>query len=645
MTTFSTRAEIVARRTYSRMKPDGTFETWPEVVARVTDHQRWLWSRSLDRKLNNEENAELRELRQLMLERKALVAGRTLWLGGTDVVKKIECANFNCSYLNIKTIHDVVDAFWLLLNGCGVGFKPIPGVLNGFAKPIPEIDIIRSTRTDKGNPDTKESYDPGTGEWRIILGDSGIAWSKAIGKLLAQKRTVKKLILDFTEIRPTGSRLASYGWISSGDTVVSEEFRKIFNLLNRRAGRLLTHIDILDILNHLGVIQTGRRGAEIALYDYGNSGWESFATAKLDYWKTGNTQRAQSNNSLVFNERPTADELRRILSLVVDSGGSEPGLINGNAAKLRAPYYAGNNPCAEILLADRGFCNLVECNVGAFADQASLERALYLISRANYRQTQVNLDDGILQRSWHENNEFLRLCGVGLTGLVTRPDLLNQADLMGLRRVATHGAISMALELGTQLPKNITTVKPSGTLSKIMDTSEGAHRPMGQFIFNAITFSKSDPLVGKLSDAGYRVFENPLQADGVAVVFPVEFPPQAVRRETAVEQLERYKLLANSYTDHNCSITVSYSPEEIGEIGDWLDRNWDSYVGVSFLPRVEVGKSAEELGYPFLPQEIVGEKRFHEYASSLKPLVSDEIEGSVELLDIEECEGGVCPVR
>lgn len=642
LVSFSTRANIVAKRTYSRIKEDGSYETWPEVITRVTNHQRWLWERALNRHLNNEENLELRELRLLMLDRRALVSGRTLWLGGTELVKKREAANFNCSFLNVHTTHDVVDAFWLLLNGCGVGFKPIPGILNGFMRPH-EIEIIRSTRNDKGDPNNKESYSEGV--WTIQLGDSGESWSKAIGKILAGKYAAKLLRLDFSQIRPSGTRLLGYGWVSSGDTVIAEEFPKICAILNRRAGRLLTHIDILDILNHLGVVQTGRRGAEIALYDYGSDDWESFASAKHNFWTTGNPQRSQSNNSLVFWEQPSSTELQRLLRIMEESGGSEPGLINGELAKKRAPYYAGNNPCAEILLADRGFCNLVEVNVAAFSDLASLERAIYLISRANYRQTQVNLDDGILQRSWHENNQFLRLCGVGLTGLVMRPDLLNPSDLMQLRRTAAWGAYAMAAELGTQPPKNITTVKPSGTLSKIMDVSEGAHRPLGQFIFNAITFTKSDPLVQRLRDCGYRVFDNPLQADGVAVVFPVESPSIAVRRESAVEQLERYKLLANSYTDHNCSITISYGNDELGSIQEWLEKNWDSYIGVSFLPRAEIGKLAEEMGYPYLPQEIVDEKRFKEYAGSLKPLEDDDISGSTEMLDVEECSQGVCPVR
>lgn len=646
---FSARADIVARRTYSRLKDDGHYETWTEVVDRVTSHQLWLWERAQGKPLSQEQINELRELRLLMLERKALVAGRTLWLGGTDLVKRREIANFNCSYLNISTIHDFVDAFWLLLNGCGVGFRPIPGTINGFMRPIPEIEIVRSKRKTKGRPSNREEFDSSTGVWTLDVGDSGEAWAKSIGKLLAGKYAATKLVLDFSEIRPAGTRLAGYGWICSGDTVIAEEYPKIVAILNRRAGRLLTHIDILDIMNHLGVVQTGRRGAEIALFEYGKEGWYEFAAAKKNFWETGNPQRSQSNNSLLFWTHPSRSTIASVLDLMVQSGGSEPGIVNGEAASARAPWFSGTNPCAEILLPDRGNCNLVTTNIAAFQNQHSLHRAMYLITRANYRQTLVNLDDGILQRSWHENNQFLRLCGSSLAGQVLRSDLLNHHDLSVLRRVATLGAYSMADELGSERPKNITAGKPDGTLAKIMDTTEGIHRPSGKYIFNNITFSKHDNIVKVLDNAGYHVFDNPLQPDGVVVRFPISWEGAAFdggfNKESAVSQLERYKLLMGAFIDQNQSITVSYSPDEIPLITDWLDRNWDQYVGVSFLPRNDPTKTAKDLGYPYLPQEVVDRTTFEEYNARLKTISDGDIHGSDELIDIEDCEGGVCPVR
>lgn len=653
MKQFSTRAEIVAARTYCRpLDEEATkFETWAQVSDRVLSHQQWLWERVLKRPLNSGELAELVALGELMMNRSALPAGRTLWLGGTDLVKRREAANFNCSYLKVETVHDVVDAFWLLLQGCGVGFTPVPGTLNGFMRPIPHVEVIRSNRKTKGGRQgNRETWDPATKTWAISIGDSGEAWAKSIGKLLAGKFPAERLVIEFSEVRPAGTRLAGYGWICSGDSVIAVEYPKIAAILNKRAGRLLTHIDILDILNHLGVIQTGRRGAEIAIYGYQDSGWRDFATAKTDYWTTGNNQRAQSNNSLIFYKKPSLLDLHDVFELMLKSGGSEPGILNGEAAERRAPWVSGVNPCAEILLANKGFCNLVSTDIGAFHDDYSLHRAIRLISRANYRQCLVDLDDGILQRAWHENNQFLRLCGSSLAGIVRRPDLLNPYDLKVLRQHAWQGAMGMADELGTERPKNVTTIKPEGTRAKIADTTEGAHFPRGRYIFNSVTFSRHDPLVRILESSGYRVFDNPLQPDGVVATFPVEwrdvsFPGGGnLNQETALDQLTRYKLLMDNYVDQNASITVSYRPDEIPQIVRWLQDNWDSYVGVSFLPAQDPSKTAEDLGYPYLPQHVVDKFTFDSYASKLKP-VDLHTAGSGELLDMGDCEGGQCPIR
>ena len=456
----SLRSQLILRRTYNRPTDEKgtTFETFEDTVNRVIDHQGWLWIRSNNKPLDNTQKEELRELRQLMLERKVLMSGRTLWLGGTDVAKRREASQFNCSFTNVETVYDVVDVLWLLMQGCGVGFRPIVGQLTGFQKPIPELEVIRSTRTEKdGEQNNTETYDPETGVWTIRIGDSAEAWSKSIGKLVAHKFPARKLVLDFSQIRPAGERLKGYGWISSGDESLATAYEAIFKILNRRAGSLLSRIDILDLVNWLGTVLSSRRSAEIALFEYGEDEWREFAVAKNNWWE-GNIQRAQSNNSLLFKQRPSRDQLKEIFDLMVRSGGSEPGFINGEAATKRAPWFKGVNPCAEILLGNKSFCNLSEVDVAKFrGDSAGLRRAAYLAARANYRQTCVNLLDGILQEAWHLNNEFLRLCGVGVTGVVRRTDM-SAYDWADLQRTATAGAYSMADELGLPRPKNVTTV-------------------------------------------------------------------------------------------------------------------------------------------------------------------------------------------
>ena len=651
----STRAQVITRRTYNRPTSDDgkQFETWAETVARVIDHQEWLWTRAVDRELNDVEYAELYDLEQLMLDRKVLMSGRTLWLGGTQVAKTREASQFNCSFTHVETIYDVVDVLWLLLQGCGVGFKPIVGTLNGFSKPIKNIRVVRSTRTAKGgNEANTETFDAETKTWTITIGDSAEAWAKSIGKLLAGKYPADTLVLDFSQLRPAGERLKGYGWISSGDAAISTAYTAIANILNGRADSLLTRMDILDIVNHLGTILSSRRSAEIALFDYDQPEWEEFAVAKKDWWLHNNQHRTQSNNSLVFKKKPLKSDLEKIFIMMIKAGGSEPGFINEVEALRRAPWFKGANPCVEILLGNKAFCNLTETDIAKFkGDTAGLHNAIRLAARANYRQTCVNLQDGILQESWHLNNYFLRLCGVGLTGIAMRPDM-GSYDYEYLKRTATSAAVGMSLELGLPAPKNVTCVKPSGTLSKIMDTTEGVHKPLGKYIFNNVQFSNHDPVVEKLRQANYRVINHPVDPSGVLVTFPVmwdgvqfdEIDGKEVNLESAVVQLERYKLLQTSWNQQNTSVTISYDPTEVPAIIDWLLDNWDCYVGVSFIYRTDPTKTAKDLGYLYLPQEVVSEQDYRDYVSVLSEVDLNNTNSFDEITDAE-CATGACPIK
>lgn len=664
------RAVATALRTYHRpiREGDTQLESWEQVVGRVINHQRWLWERALGRVLIEREENELEELRNLIQNRYIAPAGRTLWLGGTELSRTRESSMFNCSYTHVETVYDVVDVLWLLLQGCGVGFRPITGTLNGFRRPLQEIQVIRSNRQEKGGVQNNvETYDPETGTWTIKVGDSAIAWAKAVGKLVAGKFPARKLILDFSEIRPAGTRLKGYGWISSGDEQISKAFKAIAKTLSDRADQLLTRMDILDIINWLGTILSSRRSAQIALFEYNQPEWDDFAMAKKEWWLKGNAHRQQSNNSLLFRAKPSKQELEKLFQMILDSGGSEPGMINAAEAERRAPWFKGCNPCVEILLGNKSFCNLTEVNVLAFkGDKVGLERALRLAGRMNYRQTMVNLRDEILQEAWHLNNDFLHLCGVGLTGVRARPDL-TAYDYKRMRNITVSGAYSMANELNSPLPKNVTCIKPSGTISKIMGTEnwgevpEGIHMPLGKYIFNNITFSKHDPLVAKFKAANYTIVEKPHEPESVLVRFPVKYDNVPFTRKTvvrkngsveevevnadsAVTQLEWYRLLQETWCEQNVSNTVSYDPSEVPAIIDWMLQHWDSYVGVSFLFRNDPTKNAEDLGYAYLPQEVVTKEVYDAYASRLKSIDYAGIEVRDEML-AESCAGGACPVR
>ena len=656
----STRASVVTRRTYNRpLNEEGTvFETWEQTVDRVIEHQRWLWSRAIGHKnLTQDQEFELDDLRELMVDRKVCTSGRTLWLGGTRIAREREASQFNCTFLEIATVHDAVDALWLLMQGAGVGFKAVTGILNGFTNPM-DIKIIRSKRHElpeeehKGKPFNYEYYDEGV--WTIKIGDSAESWAKALGKMLAGKYPADKLVLDFSEIRPAGKRLKGYGWISSGDDAISRAFPAIAEILNKKAGRLLSKIDLLDIINWCGTILSSRRSAEICLHEFGTTQWEEFSTAKKEFW-VNNPQRAQSNNSLVFKQKPSKAELHYIFKLMQESGGSEPGFINMETAQKRAEWWKGVNPCAEIALGNRSPCNLSEVCLSKFNDDFDgLLKAMYLVGRANYRQTCVDLNDGILQASWHELNEFLRLCGVGLTGIVGWQHLYNDGMLRKVKEEAYRGCDSMADELGLPRSKAVTTVKPSGTLSKIMDCTEGVHKPLGKYIFNNINFSKHDPLTAILRQSGYKVFDNPNDPDATLICFPVKYDNvefdnvdgKEINTETAIEQLERYKWIMKNYVDkHNCSVTISYDSSEVDDIVAWILDNWEYYVGVSFIYRNDPSKSAEDLGYLYLPQEVVTKEKYNSYVKSLKPVGDLSGANSFDEIIEDDCATGACPIK
>lgn len=190
------------------------------------------------------------------------------------------------------------------------------------------------------------------------------------------------------------------------------------------------------------------------------------------------------------------------------------------------------------------------------------------------------------------------------------------------------------------------------TLSKIMDTTEGVHKPLGKYVFNNVQFSKHDPVVDKLRAANYTVFNHPTDSSGVLVTFPVAWEGvpfdvvdgKHVNLESAITQLDRYKLLQTSWNQQNTSVTISYDPSEVEDIIDWLMANWDCYVGVSFIYRTDPTKTAKDLGYLYLPQEIVTEETYKEYVSTLLPVSLENTNSFDELVDAE-CATGACPVR
>jgi hypothetical protein len=818
---LSARSEATTRRTYNRPLDDAgsKFETWADTMQRSHyDHHKRLWEDAG----GHPDLSELDELLALGLNRSGLVSGRTMWLGGTEYAYSRAASQFNCSALSLSTVFDMVDAFWLLLNGCGVGGQAKCGTLHGYYRRIGELKIIPSEREKdfRGHKENRETLpsEATNWTWTITVGDSAEAWAKAGGKMLASPRgRCDRLVLDFSNVRGPGGRLKGYGWICNGYKPMADAMEAIHAILNRQSGNLLDEEDILDIFNWFGTVLSSRRAAESGLMSQFNPRVKQFASRKQNYWqckacgshntrggtcldcgaRDTNIQRRQSNNSIMFWTRPSIDDIADLLYMNLDGG--EPGFVNAAAALNKCVWFENFNPCVpgdtlittrdgdvridsvvgkqvevwngeewatvtpsvtgynqplikitladgrsltctpahkwvvespvggsdvfkaagelnvgdsvvsypttkidalysvnitsiddagfadtvycftepkthrgtfngivtgqcfEICLPNTGFCNLVSLCIPLFkGDFSALERATWVMARANYRQTCVNLEDGVLQRRWHQTNEALRLCGVSYTGIVQAP-WLTDYQIRRLRNSAIVGAYSMADELGLPRPKAVTTLKPEGTRTKIAghigaEHGEGMHMPLGRYIFNWINFAVTDPFVGALEAAGYKVLPNPSDTNNVLVRFPIAYPQTGftnvggkwVNTESSIDQLNRYRRWNKLWADHNVSATINMSREEVPATAKWVFDNWeDDYVATAFMPKIDPTKSAKDAGQPYLPQEVVTEESYYEVESQLKAVEWDRFHtGWFEISDSTGCEAtGVCPVK
>lgn len=680
--TDNVRGDIIARRTYCRPL-DADYEkreSWDDVIQRVMSHSLRLWADAGGVPVRQ----EIESLGGMLKGRKhGMVAGRTLWLGGTELAYRRPACQFNCAFSNINSVPDFRDCFWLLLNGAGVGFNPanegrsaIRGLNPGIG-----LDIIRSTRdkTYRGREDTQIAVLEAT--LTISVGDSAEGWVRALQGILNAPLTDEdftSITLDFSECRGAGQALKGYGWMCTGSDPFATALERIVGIMKgylksvsddfvlryTPTGRgPLNPIQITDMKNSLGEILSTRRSAQIACLDFSNPFIEEFVDMKSRENLARFPWRMQSNNSVMFEDDDMTPENVNWIKEQVREHAIEPGIINASAARRRAPWFAGLNPCAEILLADGGFCNLVEVNLSAFVDEdgtlnlRDAETAVYLLARHNYRQTCVNLKDGILQDKWHNNNERLRLCGVSLTGFGEHEP--TEFELRVLKRMADFGAYSMAVELGTTLPANITTVKPSGTVSKVMGTSEGVHTPIGRYIFNWVCFSSIDPLLPSLREANYTIIDHPTIPETVLVCLPQEFKSDKLQKsehgfeyddEPVEAQFKRYMKVQHNWCDQNVSNTIYYRPTELDTLFDLIFDNWDDYVAFSFQPRQDLSKTKEEIlaecNSPYLPQELVTQEVFENYVNQLQTFdVFGVDDGDFDLLDEEGCANGACPVR
>ncbi|HZK09586.1 MAG TPA: ribonucleoside-triphosphate reductase, adenosylcobalamin-dependent, partial [Clostridia bacterium] len=455
----------------------------------------------------------------------------------------------------------------------------------------------------------------------------------------------------------------------SGHSSLKNMFLKIDRVV-KKAGLIsdeqrikLRPIDCLDIANIIGenvVVGGVRRTAEIVLLDQEDR--ESIE-AKSKLYKQIDGQwivdkellhRSMSNNSIYYTSKPSREMFSWQMEQMRYSG--EPGWVNAEAGKKRRPNFEGVNPCAEILLDNKGLCNLTTVNVAAFAredgslDMQGLLKAQKLSARAAFRMTQVELELSHWNHVHHRDN----LIGTSLTGWQDMVNACNltqeeEADfLRKLRSVARSEAESYAAELDVEAPLLVTTIKPEGTLSQLPEVSSGIHYSHSPYFLRRVRINATDPLVKVCEELGYPVHPEVGQEWDSCTTKVVEFPIKAPEGRTkydvgAIEQLENYKLFMENYVDHNASITVHVRDHEWEAVEEWVWEKWDDIVAISFL-------ALDDNFYDLLPYESISKEEYEKRKAEMNPfrpsLISKyEVEEILFDIGDEGCETGVCPIR
>lgn len=661
--------DFVYYRTYSRWLPEEKRrEYWWETVRRAVEYNC---------SITKTNRSEAEELFDNIFHLRQFLSGRTFWVGGTSVAKHYPMANYNCSFQIVNNFSAFKDIFYLLMIGSGVGVRILKDDVAQLPKVRTDFEVVHKDysplpRSEREDNTSLEFFYNNT--VKITIGDSKEGWVQSLDFFLQlihsnEYRNIKTIIIDYDHVRPKGEKLRTFGGTASGHTSLKNMFYKIDRVV-KKAGLLnetklvkLRPIDCLDISNVIGenvVVGGVRRTAEIVLVDADDQECIE-AKSKLYTMEDGKwivneeiLHRQMSNNSIYYKEKPTRERLKWQLERMRFSG--EPGWVNEVAGAKRRPNFNGVNPCGEILLDNKGLCNLTTINVFAFVDENSkldipgLLKAQRLSARSSYRMTCVELELPM----WNNVQQRDKLLGCSLTGwqdMVNATQLTKdeQASLLKqLRDAAKKEAEMYSAELGGNAPVLVTTVKPEGTLSQLPVVSSGVHYSHSPYYIRRVRINSHDPLVKVCEELGYPVLPEVGQEWETCTTKVVEFPVKAPEGRTkydvsAIEQLETYKMFMEHYVDHNCSITVSVRPEEWDLVEEWVYNNWDDTVALSFLP-------LEDSFYQLMPYESIEEDEFNRRVAAMKPfrpsLITKYEKEEIEFdFGSDGCDTGACPVR
>ena len=573
--------EFIHKSRYARwLWEENRRENWDETVARYFNFFDEHVEEVTGYKITAEERKQLEEA---VLNLEIMPSMRCLMTAG-EALKRENVAGYNCSYVAVDSSRSFDEILYILMNGTGVGFS----VESKFVDQLPVVsDSFHDTETT------------------ILVADSKLGWAKALKELIHLLYAGQVPRWDLSKVRPAGAPLKVFGGRASGPAPLEDLFKFTTATFKKAAGRRLTTIECHDIVCKIAeivVVGGVRRSALISLSDLSD---DRMRVAKSGDWWKENVQRALANNSFVAKEKPDVGIFMREWLSLYESRSGERGIFSRQASKKQAEKYGrrdpdhdfGTNPCSEIILRSREFCNLTEVVVRGDDTPETLKRKVKLATiLGTFQSTLTNFK--YLSKKWQENCSEERLLGVSLTGIMDNEytnghaakatGLFNVGDMLeGLREEAVKTNKLWAAKLGIPVSAAITCVKPSGTVSQLVDSASGIHARHSPYYIRTVRADKKDPLAVMMREMGFPVEDDITKPDHTYVFsFPQKSPDHAVFRSdmTAIEQLELWLTYQRHWCEHKPSVTISVKEEEWPAVGAWVYDHFDEMSGVSFLP-------------------------------------------------------------
>lgn len=556
---------------YSRFIADwNRRETWNETVDRLIG----FWKEQIGNNVITD--AEFQEVRDAVYNKEVMPSMRSMWSAG-DALSKNHFRGYNCSFAEVDHPRVFDEILYILMAGTGVGFSAEASAVNKL--PIINDQFVKTERT-------------------IAIEDSAEGWAKGLRKLIADLYLGNIHEWDYSKIRPEGARLKTMGGRASGPEPLKRLFEFVTTTFKKAAGRKLRPIEVHDIVCKIAeivVVGGVRRSALISLSDLTDP---EVRDAKSGMWWENNSQRALANNSAAYDQKPSMDVFMEEWLALKKSGSGERGIYsrygaqrNTNGGRRDSSQIRGTNPCAEILLRSGQLCNLSEVVCRVNDTEEDLKRKVRIATILGTFQASLT-EFKYVRKIWQKNCEEEALLGVSLTG-IQDCKLLQNPDpklLKEMKDVAIRTNKEYAERLCINPATAITTIKPSGTVSQLVDSASGIHGRFAPYYIRSVRQSNNDPLTQLLKDQGVPNEPDAMNLERTTVFyFPIKSPEGATlaNEQTAIEQLENWLTYQTWWSEHSVSVTIYVKEHEWLEVGDWVFKNFDNVTGISFLPYSE----------------------------------------------------------